>query len=109
MPDKGLTSKNWRRVLADKAETTGWSLCVGAGISKPFFPDWLKLVEQLIRHDPSVTSSKPLFDELRQVFSLDALIETARDRLQLGDDEFAEKLSALLYADFKSMVKDPHW
>lgn len=105
MPDQGLTSKNWHRVLADKAEKEGWSICVGAGISKPFFPDWLKLVEQLI-HGSSDTDLRTLVDELKRVFSLDILIEATRDRFQLDEDNFAEKLSTLLYTDFKSKVED---
>ena len=108
MPKSGLDATNCAGVLVDKAQKSGWSLCVGAGISKPFFPDWSKLVQKLASGD-SIIGRNRLPKDVRQSYSLDALIEAARDRLQITPEEFPNKLSRYLYSSLKWRVGAKDW
>lgn len=95
MAKAGLQGASVEPLLRIASETTGWSLCIGAGTSVPLFPSWFDLVRDLVR---------PTDDRLISQFSLDAWIQASRDRLQLDDDAFAELLSDKLYARLRGLI-----
>src|ERR1035438_1454146 len=97
-------SFNWdncKGVLAQKAKTTGWALCVGAGTSIGPFPSWETLVRKLIKRDARVKDATALLEQLNQSFSYDALIEAAKDVLEMDDDAFSAVLQRSLYSKLK--------
>jgi len=95
------------RFLADRPNTTGWSLCVGAGISKPIFPDWSSLVQRLMARLHTPAAAAKMASSLLRTFSPDALIEAARQRAGFTDEEFGTLLSEELYADVRSLLLKP--
>ncbi len=104
--DYGLTWENCRGVLAQKAQKMGWALCIGAGSSRGttngVFPEWSELVDRLIQEDKEATKADALAKSLKHDFNADALIQAAKDRLKLSDDQFIRKLEELLYEDLKN-------
>lgn len=83
-----------------RSDSRGWALCVRAGTSLPLFPLWEELVNDLICRvtneldGPHIASP---FATLKGKFSLDALVEAARDRKGMKEKEFAEYLGEILY------------
>lgn len=111
MAKKGLLQSGFAHQLKGRSKAGGWALCVGAGISHPLFPSWDELVGRLITHeDPSRSSGEndELLNRLTKRFGPDALIEAARDRLGVEQEEFAEQLGEILYRDFKKKFAT-HW
>ena len=105
LPDRGLDKSNYGRVLTRQAGTTGWALCVGAGISKGAFPQWRDLVKSLIRRDGSVSRPNSLLRKLSASFAYDALIQASKDRLRLDDEAFVDLLSDLLYERLRKKAR----
>jgi len=99
---EGLNSKNWGNVLANQAKTTGWALCVGSGISRGAFPDWVTLVHELIKKDGAADSNCRLLARLRKAFSLDALVQAAQNRLCIDDDNFIFLIRDALFQKIKA-------
>src|SRR6266496_318532 len=99
--DQGLDWHKGEGVLAQRAKTNGWALCVGAGTSRGPFPDWKTLVRLLMSKDSSVVNASALRDDLSQSFSYDALIQASKDALRMDDNDFARLLQELLYNELK--------
>ncbi|MDI1241062.1 MAG: SIR2 family protein [bacterium] len=59
--------------------------------------------------DPSVSDSEALAREFSEKFSYDALIQSAKDRLVLSDEEFTKLLVEALYANVRSRLDDDQW
>jgi len=98
MAKRGMSLSQVRGLLRNAALRRGWTLCVGAGISKPAFPDWNELVRRLAQLDvepPSATALKTL----QSIYSPDALIQASMDRLEMSDQQFAEVLAKELFSD----------
>src|SRR6266540_1610383 len=104
MAKEGLELHQTDNILKTKARTSGWALCVGAGISFPAFPNWGILTERLAAHDIGYPGAPSLIAGLSKVFSYDALIQAASDRLGLSAEEFVEMLIEELYRDFKDKL-----
>jgi hypothetical protein len=109
MAKKGMDGLATRSLLYDAASTSGWVLCIGAGTSQPVFPSWAQVVEDLVAEDKSVHDAPGTARELLSRYSPDALVQAARDRLKLGDSEFAELLAEVLYRRFRSMLSTSEW
>ena len=107
MAKKGMSKAQIKGLLRNHASTCGWALCVGAGISKPAFPDWAELVGRLAKRD-SLTAI-PAVSRLQGRFSPDALIQAAMDRLKLTPDQFAPVLADELYSDIRAAVTTKEW
>lgn len=109
MAKKGLFVGNIGPILQDRSQKGGWVLCIGAGTSKPMFPDWNLLVERLITKDVGATNANELAVKLLSQYSPDALIQAAHDRLGCTDDKFFEVLSNELYNDVRSRISLKEW
>ena len=101
MSNYSLTWKSCNDVLAQRARTWGWALAIGAGTSLQAFPDWGRLVEQLIAADTAVSDPSALLESLNETFSYDALIQAAKDVLDEDDATFTKRLADLLYQRVK--------
>lgn len=104
MAKSGMSKSQIKSLLRNAAAGPGWALCVGAGISRPAFPDWKELVRRLAVLDPTPPSSSAI-RKLQETYSSDALIQAAMDRLGLSEDKFAEVLAKELYSDLMSALK----
>jgi hypothetical protein len=109
MAKSGLTFANLTGVLRQRAETTGWTLCVGAGTSYPLFPNWRAMVSALVEKDVGAAATTAVMPELAMGFGLDTLVQAARDRLDLPSEAFAQLLSDQLYADAKRRLTKEEW
>lgn len=98
MAKSGFVGKRLVRVIKSNDDSSGWTLCVGSGISYPIFPKWDDLVKKLLVRDIGSKNGDLVKDGL-SMFSPDALIEAARDRLALNDREFAQVLVEELYSN----------
>ncbi len=109
MAEPGLSTAGFRNVLSQRAEDSGWALCIGAGTSQGALPDWKSLVDKLIKKERDlrlkVTSLKRLWTKLTP----EALVQASKNRLRIEDEAFAELLSHVLYADFKNAVGHDSW
>jgi hypothetical protein len=108
MAKTGLAATQIRGLLRARALGPGWALCVGAGVSRPVFPDWRQLVERLIARDV-VPGTPGELAKLEVLYSPDAFIQAAQDRLQLHELDFAQLLSNELYADAKATLNFTEW
>jgi hypothetical protein len=101
MSNYSLTWKTCDDVLAQRARTWGWALAIGAGTSLNAFPDWGRLVKELIAADSAVVTPDVLLESLSDTFSYDALIQAAKDVLDEDDSTFTRRLADLLYQKVK--------
>ena len=109
MAKKGLDISTIQTVLRDVKDSSGWSLCIGAGTSMPVLPDWFSLVENLINKN---CDSKDIIDiEIykKMGFSADAMIQAVRNRLDIDDNKFIQILSEEVYAPIKDNVDLKEW
>lgn len=109
MAKRGLFVGNIRPILRGISQKSGWVLCIGAGTSKPMFPDWNLLVERLIAKDIGEKRANELSRKLLMQYSPDALIQAACDRLGFNDEKFFEILSNELYQYFRSQITTDQW
>lgn len=108
MAKEGFTRETLPPVLAERSSDRGWSLCVGAGTSLPLFPSWNTLVKNLVAQDLGDGKSEVAKELLKQ-YSPDALIQAARDRLTIGEEEFACLISQELYRNSKEQLSESEW
>ncbi|MCU6791912.1 SIR2 family protein [Paenibacillus sp. WQ 127069] len=105
---KGLKKGSCGNILKKSAKDIGWSLCVGAGISRPAFSDWGTLVRKLIsRIDGDDNANKII--KLLEEFGPDALIQAACNILDLSVEEFSILISEQLYGDIKNQMEKNEW
>jgi hypothetical protein len=74
MAKSGLLNSQIKGILKHAVSGPGWTLCVGAGISRPAFPDWKSLVQRLAARDTDAPDGVAL-EKLQGAFSSDALIQ----------------------------------
>jgi len=106
---KGFTSTTITDVLRQRADSSGWALCVGAGTSYPMFPDWYSLVTGLVEKDADAAIAAAIMPNLSKGFGLDALVQAAQGRSGLTPDDFANLLSDQLYSQLKQKLTVPEW
>jgi hypothetical protein len=110
MAKTGVTLPQVGAWLRDRSQYSGWSLCIGSGVSIPVFPDWPTLVRRLIDRDPlTKVAAAVAAENLIRSFSPDALIEAARDRFKVEPEEFVHILVEELYATARSELNDAEW
>jgi hypothetical protein len=109
MAKSGFNINNISPILNRRNEDTTWALCVGAGISIPVFPIWQSLVNQLISLDRPGLDNQPLSKDLLELFSPDAIIQAAQDRLNKSDGEFAQILMTALYSESKNKLSSAEY
>lgn len=107
MSKEGLKACVGGNILADLAAKEGWTLCVGAGISRPAFPSWPDLVKRLLEKDLGGPKTTVLGPTLLGAYSPDAIIQAAKDRLGATDEVFRDCLAGLLYQDLQGMMTGP--
>ncbi len=107
MAKSGLNGKTVGALLTEAARRTGWSLCVGAGISRPVFPDWGGLVDSLLSRAGPIGITRKIAP--LDAFSADALIEASRDVLGLPPERFSDILSEELYAPLRKRLAANEW
>jgi hypothetical protein len=90
-------------------DTSGWSLCIGAGTNTPVLPDWFSLVEQLINKNciPEETIDIDTFRAMG--FSADAMIQAVKNRLHIDDVDFVHMISEEIYSPIKNFVSPKEW
>lgn len=109
MAKEGLDISTIQSVLKDVKETSGWSLCIGAGTSCPVLPGWISLVDNMIRRH---CDSKDIIDintYEKMGFSADAMIQAVRNRLDVNDDEFIKMLSEEIYSPIRDNLSKSDW
>lgn len=104
MAKPGLNLSDIQSILRDLAKKEGWVLCVGAGISTPMFPSWVSLVERLVAQDISKASPEHFVQDLLGNFSPDAMIQAAKDRLELNDAGLRDLLVQELYRNIQKKL-----
>lgn len=102
---RGLTTDTCQGILKTTANNRGWVLCIGAGASLSVFPSWKELVENIIVKSQKKVPTD-LFLSLFNRFGLDALLEAARNRLNLSPTKFRNLLTRELYRKLKSRFED---
>jgi hypothetical protein len=106
MAKKGFNSEDIPGILSQMTSKEGWVLCVGAGISKPAFPNWSELVIRLIEKGGlNHGSASKIANSLLKEFSEDALIAGAFHKLELSPED----LSDALYRDFRGKFSETDW
>jgi hypothetical protein len=101
MAKLGLNPTTARNLLVQAARHRGWVLCVGAGVSRPVFPDWKQLVEMLVcLGQTSAAEAKEISEELLTNFSPDSVIAAVFEKLNLSPDLLSEVLYRELMAKF---------
>lgn len=109
MAKKGLELKDLSSLVKERCKTSGWALCVGAGVSVPAFPSWNTLTEHLAARDVGSVNAAKLISVLAGEFSYDALIQAAKDRLGYDDGKFAKILTVELYSNIRSTLNRTEW
>lgn len=109
MAKQGIYFGNVPPVLQTVSNTTGWALCIGAGTSLPIFPSWNELVHRLVELDVGTDEAVHITQNLLDAYSPDAIIQGARDRLNLTQKDFANLLAEELYTKVKSKFKKHQW
>ena len=107
MPKLGIDGKAVDALLSEASRRTGWSLCVGAGISRPVFPDWNGLVDSLLLRAGIPGISRTVAS--LTAFSADAMIEASRNILGLEPEPFSDVLSEELYAPLRKRLSVDEW
>lgn len=108
MVKKGLLLKDLKPCISTSSVSKDWSLCVGAGISLPIFPDWHTLSIELAKLiKPTHNLNHTNLEQLS--FSPDALIQMVKNTTNLSNFDFALKMSQALYKTFKSKIETSDW
>lgn len=107
MAKRGLRPDEYENLLERKSRGEGWVLCVGAGTSLGAFPGWYELAEKLACLDCSSSEeAASLIRQLSKSLGLDALIQTAQNRLKIPPEDFPSRLSEQLYSKIKGELAD---
>ena len=108
MAKKGFELNTLTKLISSDSDKPNWSLCVGAGISAPLFPDWYSLAQRLAN---TLIPSQELSENMikKMGFSADALIQMVKNASKLSDQEFALKMSEILYSDFRNSISEKDW
>jgi hypothetical protein len=72
-------------------------------------PDWTTLVKRLVAKEGSLKRKGRSFARLKKSLTPEALIQAARNRLNIGDEVFANILGDALYSAFRRRVGKNHW
>lgn len=106
MVKHGLAASAAKGLLAHSSSARGWTLCVGAGISKPAFPDWKTLVAQVMALDSSCPLDiKEISRSLLAEYSPDSVLAAAVGRLGVSLDVLADAL----YAGVRETLSAADW
>ena len=110
MAKKGFTLDNIPIVVSSASATgkNGWSLCIGAGVSLPLFPDWYTLAAELA-NEFSTSSEITRDDMIKLEFSPDALIQMVKNITTISDHDFSIKMSEILYEKLKNRIEPEDW
>lgn len=109
MAKQGLDIKTISPVLKDANSKIGWSICIGAGTSRPILPDWYSLVEKLIRNNCTEEDIIAI-DKYKQLgFTPDAMIQAVKNHLKIDDDSFLKLLSDEVFSPIKMKLNDDEW
>jgi len=109
MAKQGISFASLRSMLVGRANSSGWTLCIGAGTSYPMFPSWNELVQKLAERDIPEDVARDILPKLREGFGLDALLQASRDRLKMSTEEFAQVISTEFYAEMKHRIGTKGW
>lgn len=83
-------------------EGKSWSICIGAGCSRPVFPVWRDLSIKLASQVNKISSQTQ--DELLEKLSPEVIIQYAFEKSKRTPEEFADLLSETLYENlFQSL------
>jgi len=108
MIKRGFTEKTLPHIISDQIDRKKWAICVGAGTSKPIFPLWYEIVDELIESvNPSISSlsSQQLKDDYRP----DTLIQATLNRLKLSNHEYVTLLSEKLFSRIRKELSLTEW
>lgn len=89
--------QNHRGIISSSFTTTGWTLCVGAGISLPYFPFWDELAKEFLNRYSKNPVPDAEFELLNEKFGPDAILQGCMNLKNCSKDEFAKDLSEILY------------
>ncbi|MBR2335218.1 MAG: SIR2 family protein [Clostridia bacterium] len=110
MAKKGFVLDNIPNVVSSSSATgkNGWSLCIGAGVSMPIFPDWYTLAAELA-NEFSTDKTVKREDMQKLEFSPDALIQMVKNTTSISDHDFSIKMSQILYENLKTKIDPDEW
>ena len=111
LPKKGIKIEDLTDILRSTHENVKWSLCVGAGISMPIFPDWFTLVDKMIANVceqyPQIKISS---GQIRHMgFSPDSIIQALKNILDWSEENFSDLMSKALYGDLINKIGLQKW
>ena len=95
---------SYRGKLGMYAETCGWALCVGAGVSSPFFPDWNKLATNLLLKTSYLNFSQNNVTEFVKTFSAAPAIQAAAE-FHNDPSSFPDLVSEALYENLRRDIR----
>jgi hypothetical protein len=106
MAKRGIKSAEASGLLRASASAS-WALCIGAGTSRPIFPTWQQLVQDLLTSGADAISEDDA-KTLRESFPPEALIRATQELLGLDDAEYRCYLTRALYSNIKKKA-GPTW
>lgn len=109
MAKPGLDIKTILPVLRDANSKNGWSICIGAGTSKPLLPDWYSLVEKLINNNCDKEEIIDIEKYKKLGFTPDAMIQAVKNHFKFSDETFLKLLSEEVFLPIKSKLNNEEW
>ncbi len=108
MSKKGFVFPEIPSLISKDSDKPNWSLCIGAGVSYPLFPDWFELAAKLL--NKSFKTDLFSKESLKATeFSPDTLIQIAKNESQLDSVAFENLMSETLYQNFREKVDPDDW
>lgn len=93
------------KTISPSFGTTGWALCVGAGISRPFFPLWNDLAQiYLSEITGGQAPSQTEFELICNRFGPDAVLQGCMNLCGSKANDFTNHLSEILYKQILSQL-----
>lgn len=102
--DRAINRLSYKGKLAMYSKTSGWALCVGAGVSRPFFPDWEALATSLLQKNTNPTISEENATKMVKEFGAAPAIQAAA-KIHGDLKTFPTRISAVLYEVIKRDIE----
>ncbi|MEX2578816.1 MAG: SIR2 family protein [Verrucomicrobiales bacterium] len=111
LEDHEVSRLNYRGNLATYSKRSGWALCIGAGASSPFFPDWNELASSLFHKTSGPRFKKVDVESFVKTYGAAPAIQAAAEfhqsaeKLHGESSPFPDLVSESLYEGLKRDVE----